>query len=50
MLNIFKKKKLESKESTEQLKQIFECKICGMEFNDKNRFLKHKEKAHPRGR
>ncbi|MEM2761106.1 MAG: hypothetical protein QXU32_13080 [Nitrososphaerales archaeon] len=41
MLNIFKKKN-----ESQQIR----CQYCGMKFADKNRFLKHREKAHPKGR
>lgn len=41
MFNIFKKK---------DAQQIVKCEICGMEFTEKSRFVKHKEKAHPKGR
>jgi len=42
MLNIFKKK--------DDSAQTIKCQHCGMEFSEKNRFEKHKEKAHPKGR
>lgn len=42
MLNIFKKK--------EETNKIIKCEICGMELADKSRLVKHKEKAHPKGR
>lgn len=42
MLNIFKKK--------EGAEQVFRCEHCGMEFAEKTRLAKHKEKAHPKGR
>jgi uncharacterized C2H2 Zn-finger protein len=42
MLNIFKKKN--------GVQQTVKCELCGMEFAEKSRLVKHKEKAHPKGR
>lgn len=42
MLNIFKKK--------DDVQHVIKCEHCGMEFAEKSRFLKHREKAHPKGR
>ncbi len=42
MLNIFKKK--------DGTQQVVKCEYCGMEFAEKSRLTKHKEKAHPKGR
>ncbi len=42
MLNLFKK--------NDGAPHKVKCDICGMEFVEKSRFMKHKEKAHPKGR
>ncbi len=42
MLNMFRKK--------DNTQQIVRCEHCAMEFTEKNRLTKHKEKAHPKGR
>ncbi len=42
MLNLFKKK--------EKAEENLVCKICSMEFRDRDRLERHKKIAHPKGR